>query len=171
MRRWTAAAAGLLAVALGVWPLSFATPIPHLVAAGALGVAAVIVALAACRWSFAGLGIVLLVLHYTASLIRYDAIDIFAPLFALGLLLMVELIDLAMLTARRGNIEPSVVLARARFGMIVAAVGTPAAVAALVAGAIVTGGNPLLLLMGALLGLTAVALTVSLARETIGEAG
>jgi hypothetical protein len=113
-------------------------------------------------------GIAILVAEYlTALFISGSSFDFLSAAFAVALLLLIELVDLAEAWRQEPPLR-TVLLERLRYLITVVAVGAVVAWLAAIAGTIVNS-SLLLLVLGALGGIGAVALPLYFARATLAS--
>jgi hypothetical protein len=158
------AAAVLLALALTLYPLTYAPLGLPLALPAALSVLAAALAVTTSSRAFLGPALTLFIVEYAASLLPESGrLDLLAPIVAVLCLVLLESIDAVALLSRPALVEPQVLVRRARHSARVAAAGGAAATLALAAAGSVRGGHPVLLFVGALSAGGVLALVVSLA--------
>jgi hypothetical protein len=167
--RWVlVATCALLAVAVALYPLTLVEAEPYLVVPAIVGPPLLAAAAWSGVWPLASVGTILLIAEYALALIKLDAgIDAASVAMGVALLIELELVDLARLAARRATIRTAVILTRARFALGAGLAGGVAGGAALVAGALATGGNPVVFLVGAGAAAGAVWTAVVLAHRAV----
>jgi hypothetical protein len=168
MRWMPAVLSTLLATALALYPLTLVEAEAQLLvpaaAAPLLFTAAVVFGI----WRCAAGGAFLLLAEYALALIVRDSgADPSAVIYGVTLLFELELVDLAVLAARKATVPKEIFISRGRFAAGSGLAGALAGAAAFVAGTAATGGHPVVLLVGAAAGAGAVWLAVALARRTI----
>jgi hypothetical protein len=157
----------LLSAALVLHPVSLGPITPFVVITGVIAFAGFLVALATGRWSIGGTAAGFFVSQYAAALVLVARVDIFAPIAALGLVVLLEMIDAARFRARAVIVEAEAIrrhlLATAR----TVALGGLAASGVLLGGAAGRAGGPLALVIGAGCLLGALAIGVGAARRGV----
>jgi hypothetical protein len=168
MRRLLIGICTLLAAGLGLYPLTLVDASAHLLIAAAA--ATVLFGLAATLglWRCAGAGALLIVGEYAVALVTRDSgIDAAAIGVGVALLIELEVVDVAALAARKATVEREVLFERVRFAVAAGLAGVAGGSAALVAGALATGGHPLIFISGACAAVGAVWVAVMLARKAV----
>jgi len=168
MRTTIGVAGGLLAAVLITFPVAlseFAFSTVVLAAAAGLGF---MLALISGRWLFAGPAVLFFFVEYAVALvIDTNRIGLAAPAVGFALLLLLELIDLSSLLARRGPVERASLAARVRYVLLVGGSGGIVSVIGVLAAGWLNTNSYVLVIAGAACGLAAVALTVLLARRAV----
>ncbi len=170
MKRLVPLATILLAAALALHPAALAGPTWGVVVAGGLGVACFVIALLTSEWVLAGPGAVLLLGEYAIALVNERGyVDDMAPLFAVGLFLLMELMDVSLTLARSEHVAPEVVGVRARQLIVVAAAGALASAATLTGATFLVSGRVALLVVGGACAALVVMLGVGLAHDVLAR--
>jgi hypothetical protein len=165
MRVRLIAPGALLSAGLILHPMSLGRLTPFVIVTGAVAFAGFIAALATGRWSLGGAAAGCYLAQYTTALILVERVDIFAPIAALGLFLLLEMIDSSRVMARGVIVEPEVIRGHVRATALTAALGGIAATGVLLGGTAGRGGGALALVIGAGCLLGAVVLGVGAARR------
>ena len=168
MRTLAFTGAGLLAIALALYPLALVRDIYPLVLLAGLALLAFGLAIASREWILAGPGMGVLMGEYAIALSAGNvAIDELVPALAVAAFALMELIDLAGVLGRHPAPPRQVV--RLRVAHIVAAsmIGGVVSLAVLLAARAVTGGPPQLIGVAGIAGLIALILATRLARRSI----
>ena len=159
---WIAAAvAGLLWLALVLYPLSLTElqePLAPLAVGSGLCMGA---ALAIGRWPFAVTAASVWIVEYASALALSGRTDMAAPVLGVMCWLTLELVDWRRLSAREVRLS-------AGHTAIAGALGGAAAVACLGASLVVGGTVPILVAVGAGAGIAVLGLAVALARRALG---
>jgi hypothetical protein len=162
MRWLTVAVAGLMWVALVVYPLSLTEldePLAPLAVASGLCLGGVLVL---GRWAFAVAATTLWIVEYASALAFSGRTDLAAPVLGVVCWLALELVDGRCLNARE-------LRRSAAQSALAGAVGTTAALACLGAGLLVGGTVPVLVALGAAGGIGVLILAVALARRALAD--
>jgi len=169
MRRWSVAAGVVLATGLVLHPISLAPSSEIVRGAGVLSWLGFAVALTKGRWSLGGAAAGLFVTQYALALVLRPIVDLLAPVAALGLLVVMELVDASAARARRREVEPSTARKYLRDTGSIAVLGTLAASWVAVAGLQGRGGETLRLVVGAACALGAVVATAMMVTQPMAE--
>lgn len=165
MRLRLIAPGALLSAGLILHPMSLGRVTPFVIVTGAVAGAGFIAALATGRWSIGGAAAGCYLAQYTTALILVERVDMFAPVAAVGLFLLLEMIDASRVMARGVIVEAEVIRGHLRATALTAVLGGIAAMGVLLGGAAGRGGGTLALLIGAGCLLGAVAVGVGAARR------
>ena len=165
MRLRLIAPGALLSAGLILHPVSLGPDNPFVVVTGGVAFAGFIAALATGRWSIGGAAAGCFLAQYTTALILVSRVDIFAPIAALGLFLLLEMIDASRVMARGVMVEAEVIRRHLRATALTAALGGLAATGVLLGGTAGHGGGALALVIGAGSLLGALAVGVGAARR------
>ena len=161
--RWlTVAVAGLMWVALVVYPLSLTEldePLVPLAVGSGLCLGAVLVV---GRWAFAVAATTLWIVEYASALAFSGRTDLAAPVLGVLCWLALELVDWRCLNAQE-------LRRSAAQSVLAGAVGGTAALACLGAGLLVGGTVPVLVALGAAGGIGVLILAVALARRALTD--
>lgn len=167
MRTAVSLAGGAAAVALVAYPTWRAPTAP----VAAIGAAALILMLAGTltlRWAPSAGGLAASLCQYAlALLVSGDTIDVGAVAAAAGIVLHLELLDVAMVLRRSGTVDAQVVPRLARHAVGTGVVGLTVSVGVVVAGAATAGGQLALLAAAAGSSAAAFALVVRLTRTAL----
>ena len=171
MRALVNIAAGLLASAIALRPIELTGELMPYALLGGLGVVAFALALYTREWVLSGPGAALLIAEYLLALNTVDAgIDPAAPVLAVAGVILLELVDLSLLLW--GPTPDRKVLVRhGRYLVVVIAGGGVLAVTAWAGGQVLTGSSIPLLLVAALCGVGALALSVGVIRRSLTAPG
>ena len=164
MKKFAYVIAGLGIAALCLYPISFVDDVYPFLLLPALAAVAFALSLASNDWVLVGPGTAVLILAYAIGLRGYDPL---VPVFAVGLFLLLEAVDLVPVLRRRPAPERDVVVAHARHAVGVAALAATVCVAAVVAGRLVTGGPAPLAAVAGICALAATVIVVVLARHGV----
>lgn len=165
MRVRLIASGALLSAGLILHPVSLGPVTPFVVITGVVALAGFIAALTTGRWSIGVAAAGCYIAQYTAALIIVSRVDFFAPIAALGLFLLLEMIDASRVMARTVIVDPEAIRRHVRATAATAALGVLAAAGVLLGGAAGRGGGPLALVVGAGCLLGALAVGVGAARR------
>ena len=165
MRLRFVAPGALLGAGLVLHPVSLGRATPFVMAAGGVAFAGFVAALATGSWSMGGTAAGCYLLQYAAALLLDPRVDLFAPIAALGLLLLLEMIDASRVMAPSVVVEAEVVRRQVRATAWTAALGGIAATGVLLAAAYTRGGGAIALVIGAGCLLGALAVGVGAARR------
>jgi hypothetical protein len=157
----------LLGAGLVLHPVSLVRATPFVMLAGGLAFAGFAAALATGSWSMGGAAAGCYLVQYTAALLLAPRVDLVAPIAALGLLLLLEMIDASRVMAPSVVVEGKVVRRHVRDTAWTAALGGIAATGVLLAAAATRGGGAIGLVIGAGCLLGALAVGVSAARRGV----
>jgi hypothetical protein len=162
------AGAGLLAVALALYPLALVSDLSPLVWLAGLALLAFAFALLSREWILAGPGMGLLIGEYAIALHTGGVqVDELVPALAVAAFILMELIDLAGVLGRHPSPPREVVRLRAAHTVAAALMGGAVAIAVLLAARAVSGGPPQIVAVSAAAGLIALILAARLARRAI----
>ena len=168
MKTFAYVAASLGVFALTLYPLSITDdlyPLGVLALAAAVGFA---LSLVTREWVLVGPALGILILEYALALQHGQVtFDRFVVAFAVGALIVPELIDLAPVLGRRPPPERAVVIDHARHVLAAAAMSVVVCAAVVIAAQSVGGGPPALAAVAAACGLVATFITVALARRAV----
>ncbi len=168
MRWLLSAAASLLGIVLGLYPLTLAPPITPLIIMAVVALTLLGLALSTAWWLFAGPCVAILILEYASALVLASGnVDLLSPAVAVGYLVLLELIDAVRALVRQAPVRRSVLKKMGNDTVPAIVIGAIGAFCALLASSIVSGGHPLLLAIAAAAGLGAVAFAVALARRAL----
>jgi hypothetical protein len=167
MRVSLLAPGALLSAGLILHPISLGPITPFVVITGVVAFAGFLAALATGRWSIGGAAAGCYIAQYTAALILVSRVDIFAPFAALGLLVLLEMIDASRVPARAVIVESETIRRHVLATAPTIALGGVAATGVLLGGAGGRGGGPLALVIGAGCLMGALAIGVRAARRGI----
>jgi hypothetical protein len=172
VRAITAAVAGTLGLALIAYPFTVASHPGVVLPAGAAAFVFLVLCLVTARWIFAGPSLAMFVVEYGSALLVADrGVDPLSPAVGVACVVLLETIDASITAARATQVDPAVLRRRIRHVAVVLGGAAIVAVASLVAGASLAGGDPLLLVTGAACAVAALGLTVALARRAGGAPG
>ena len=167
-RTMTNVGAGLLAAALALYPLVLVADVYPLILLGGLALTAFALSLLSGDWVLAGPGMGMLLGEYAIAL-RTASVDVdeLVPALAVAALVLLELLDLSRLLARRPAPEKEVI--KQRVAHIVASTVMAGAVctAVLLAAQAIQGGPPEFIALAAAAGLIALVLAGLLARRAV----
>ena len=168
MRSFAYVAAALGVFAMTLYPLSLADdvyPLSLLAVAAAVGLA---LSLINREWVLVGPALGILILGYAVALQDAEVtLDRFVVAFAVGTLLVAELIDVIPLLGRRPRPERAVVIDHTRHILGVTAMSLVVCAAVVVAARSVTGGPAVLAVLAAVCGLVATFIAVMLAQRAV----
>jgi hypothetical protein len=137
------------------------------IAVGGVAFAGFVTALVTGWWSVGGAASGCFLVQYTAALVQFPRVDLLAPVAALGLLLLLEMIDASRVMGRSVIFESEVVRRHMRGTGGTAAVGAIAATGVLLGGAAGRGAGAFALVIGAGCLLGALAVGVGAARRGV----
>jgi hypothetical protein len=170
MRKLVPISTMLLVIALALCPVALSDPPRGVIVCGALAVICFGLALITFEWLLSGPGLILLLAEYAIALVNQRGVlDEAAPVFAVGAVLLMELMDISLTLARSQRVSPEVVGVRARQLIVVAAVGGIVSAVILGAGTLVAGAQVLKLVAGAAGAALVVFLGVHLAHDVLGD--
>ncbi|MDQ4144530.1 MAG: hypothetical protein M3198_12445 [Actinomycetota bacterium] len=168
MKAFIYTAGALVALAVTLYPLTLNVELLPLGYLAALAFLAFALALASSEWVLAGPGTAMLVAEYAVALETADvALDRAAPVLAIGVLVLLETIDLITVVSRRPAVGREVIVAHVRHALVVTFVGAAIAGAALLAAQTVGGGPRVLVALAAASGVVAVTIAVTLAHRAV----
>jgi hypothetical protein len=157
----------LLGAGLVLHPVALGRATPFVIAAGGVAFAGFVTALATGWWSVGGTAAGCYLVQYTAALLLAPRVDLLAPVAALGLLLLLEMIDASRVMGRSVIFESEVVRRHARATGGTAVLGAIVATGVLLGGVAGRGGGPVALVIGAGCLLGALAMGVGAARRGV----
>lgn len=169
--RWAASGlAALVGLALGSYPFVLAPASQRLVLVAVLALLALAGTLAFPRLHVPGAAAGLLTLEYCVAILeRGEGLDALAPVVAVLLFLLLELLDLAA-TGREGlAIDGRIALNRLAWMLGAAAGGGLAAGAVLLAGTLLDGEGPLAMAVAVAIAFAALAIPAGAARRALGN--
>lgn len=164
MKAFAYVIAGLAIAALCLYPISLVEDVYPFLLLPALAAVAFGLSLLSTDWVLVGPGTAVLILAYAIALRGYDPL---VPVFAVGLFVLLEAIDLAPVLRRRPPPERDVIVAHSRHSASVAALAATVCVAAVVAGRLVAGGPAPLAAVAGVCALAATVIVVVLARRGV----
>lgn len=168
--KWAASGlAGLAGLALGSYPFALAPPSQRLVLVALLALLGLAGTLFVPRLHLPGAVAGLLMFEYCVAILeRGERLDPLAPVVAVMLFLLLELLDLAA-TAREGSaIEGRIALDRSAWILAAAGGGGLAAGGVLLAGALLNGEGPLAMAVAVAIAFAALAIPAWAARRALG---
>ena len=176
MRRTLQIAAIVLSMVLASYPVVVSDNHLLVAASGGLGVGLASGALIARRESLAGrltgLAATALVAQYAAALlISGRELDVLAPAFGIGLLVLIEVMELVPKWANETTVAVQSVLNRAVAGARGVMIGTLAATLAIIAGAVRAGSATAMFALGVLSAGCALVIVVLKVRDATGKEG
>jgi hypothetical protein len=154
----------LLASGLVLHPIALSSSL-FVLAAGGVAVLGFSLALVTGWWSLGGTAAGLFVAQYAVAIVLAPTVDLLAPLVAMGLLVLLELIDVSRVMTRRREVESEAARRHARDTAVTASLGGIAATAVTLAGIAGRGGGAPALVVGAACMLGAVAVAVAVAKR------
>ncbi|MBA3727861.1 MAG: hypothetical protein H0W94_01400 [Actinobacteria bacterium] len=169
--RWAASGlAALVGLALGSYPFVLAPASQRLVLVAVLALLVLAGTLSSPRLHVPGAAAGLLTLEYCVALLeRGEGLDPLAPVVAVLLFLLLELLDLAA-TGREGSaIDGRIALNRSAWMLAAAAGGGLAAGAVLLTGALLDGEGPLAMAVAVAIAFAALAIPAWAARRALGN--
>ena len=161
------AGAMLLTLGLGLYPLAHAAPARPMTAMAACSAVLMLVALVTASWVPATTSIGLLVVEYGVAVAVAGHLDPLAPLVAVAVFSLAELVDLSFSTPRGTVREPGARGMRLSWWLQASLIGGFAAVAAVSASRAIGTPQPVALLAASAAGLAGLTLIVLLARTRI----
>jgi hypothetical protein len=167
MRVSLIAPGALLSAGLVLHPVSLGPITPFVVITGVIAFAGFLAALATGRWSVGGAAAGFYVAQYAAALVLVARVDFLAPLAALGLLVLLEMIDASRVRARAVVVEAEAIRRHLVATARAVALGGVAAIGVLLGGAAGRAGGPVALVIGAGCILGALAIGVGAARRGV----
>ncbi len=162
--------AALVGLALGSYPFALAPASQRLVVVTVLALLALAGTLTFPRLHVPGAAAGLLAIEYCVAILeRGEGLDALAPVVAVLLFLLLELMDLAA-TGREGSaIQGSIALVRAAWMLAAAAGGGLAGGAVLLAGALLDGEGSLAMAVAVAIAFAALAIPAWAARRALGS--
>ena len=161
-------AGAALGIAVALYPLAIAGPVPPLPLFAGIAVIGALASATTYRPAFAVVGALVSLVAYTVALLLANApLDLLAPAVAVAVVVEVELFDVAARVGREAMVEGAVLQRRGRFVAWGALVGTAAGYASLVVAGAVQERAVLLVVVGSGAGLGAIAIAVVLAQRLV----
>lgn len=169
--RWAAIGlAAMVGLGLGSYPFVLAPASQRLVLVAVLALLALAGTLTLPRLHVPGAAAGLLTLEYCVAILeRGEGLDPLAPVVAVLLFLLLELLDLAATGRAHLAIDGRVALDRSAWMLAAAAGGGLAAGAVLLAGTLLDGEGPLAMAMAVAIAFSALAIPARAARRALGS--